>query len=560
MEEMSSTKCPVEKIPDPSDDPGKPLSTILVVDDSRVVRTYLQVQLQREGYGVLLAKDGSEAMELLTDDIGIVLVDLWMPGMDGMACLRHIRENFPEIPAIMITVSHEISHAVEAMKYGAFDFVTKPFNPDALLALVKQAMRSRRQSHQLKQVESELRRAREHEAALAMKIQQTLLLGGRPTDFHQVKIGEFTMASKNIDGDFHDFFRLNDQCFDIIVGDVMGKGIPAALLGAAARHHFMSVLFRLVTRLGAGNMLPPAEIVQMVHGEMIEKMKDLETFFTLCYTRFDLSSGILSYVDCGHVRTIHCHSATNTCSLLQGVNMPLGFPGQDQFTQIQAPFSPGDLFFFYSDGLTEAKNPDGYLYGEDRLKAFIERHCFMDPQDLCRAAWRQIVEFSGTDAISDDFTCVAVKIEEPDPAGTRQEWKLEVRSDPGEIERVRVFIHDICRRQGSRMPDEEVIKTIQIVCTEIMTNIMRHAYQGRTGESIRIEARVIQEELLLKFFDQGIAFNFGRPSGHASGRTWEDGMGLHIIRNTAESVSYTRDEKGLNCACVRFSLRGRGVA
>ena len=171
------------------DDEKAPV-TILVVDDSRVVRTYLQSHLQKEGYQVIEAKNGKEAIELLSDDIGIILLDLWMPEMDGMSCLRYIRENFPDIPTIMLTVSNEVSNAVEAMKYGAFDYVTKPFNPSELLALVQQAIRTRIQARRLRRMEDELLKAREHEITIASRIQQTLLLGGRPKNLKGMKIGD----------------------------------------------------------------------------------------------------------------------------------------------------------------------------------------------------------------------------------------------------------------------------------------------------------------------------------------------------------------------------------
>ncbi|MDM7912499.1 MAG: SpoIIE family protein phosphatase, partial [Methanotrichaceae archaeon] len=414
------------------------------------------------------------------------LLDLWMPEMDGMACLRHIRENFPDIPAIMITVSHEISNAVEAMKYGAFDYVTKPFNPNELLALVQQALKTRIQAQRLRRAEAELAKAREHEISIASRIQQTLLIGGMPKELKGVKIGDLTIASKKIDGDFYDFYKVGENCLDVIVGDVMGKGIPAALLGAAAKQHFMSTLYQLTRAQQVGSSTPsPEEIVKTVHSEMIGQMKDLETFFTLCYARFDMEKNLISYVDCGHMRTIHFHYETNSCTLLQGVNMPLGFPGQDNFKQILLPFTNGDLFFFYSDGLTEAKNPKHEFYGEQRLVDFVRRHSFLEPKELCKAAWKEIVDFSQSETFPDDFTCVVVKIELPEPSARYdQDWKIEIPSDLGELGRIRAFIQDMCKGMGTNVVEDERIKMIQIVATEIMTNIIKHAYQGKKGEHI----------------------------------------------------------------------------
>ncbi|HHO75108.1 MAG TPA: response regulator [Deltaproteobacteria bacterium] len=553
------TKKPSEYMTNP-EYPDEPIpSNILVVDDSRVVRTYLQSHLQKQGYIVTLAKDGKEAVSLISNDIGIVLLDLWMPEMDGMACLRHIRENYPDIPVIIITVSHEISNAVDAMKYGAFDYVTKPFNPNEILALVQQAIKTRVQTERLRRVEAELDKAREHEIAIASRIQQTLLLGGKHEELKGIKLGDLTIASKKVDGDFYDVFMVHENCMDLIVGDVMGKGIPAALLGAAAKHHFMSVLYKL-TRISGNTSLPrPEEIVLTVHDEMIGQMRELDTFFTLCYARFDLYRKLLSYVDCGHMRTIHFHSATNTCSLLQGVNMPLGFPGQDNFKEILIPFEDGDLFFFYSDGLTEAKDSKGDFFGEERLEAFIRNNAQLEPQELCSITWKNIVEFSQSETFSDDFTCVAVKIDLPETdEKVPQSRTLEVSNDLNELAKVRDFIQEQCDALADGVMDEERIKMVQIVSTEIMTNIINHSYKGKQGKKILIEAMSSDDEIVLYFYDWGIEFDFSTAPQPIFDGSKESGFGLHIIAHTADYVRYSRDSTGKNCACVTFFLKRRG--
>jgi sigma-B regulation protein RsbU (phosphoserine phosphatase) len=505
-----------------------------------------------------VAPNGKEALTLLSDDIGIVLLDLWMPEMDGMACLRYIRENFPEIPAIMITVSHEVSHAVAAMKYGAFDYVTKPFDPSELLVIVQQALRIRDQARRLRRAEAELDKAREHEISIASRIQQTLLLGAPLKDLRGVKVGELTIASKKIDGDFYDFHLISDTCFDVIVGDVMGKGIPAALLGAAAKQHLMSVLYRLMRGHRTGDPPEPGEIVSSVHAEMIGQMKDLETFFTLCYARFDLSNNVITYVDCGHMRTIHYHRRTGSCSLLQGENMPLGFPGQDRFTQVRAPFERGDLFFFYSDGLTEARDERGEFYGEERLVAFVRAHSTLEPQELCERVWKDVVDFSRRDTFTDDLTCVALRVEPTEQAkdGAR-EGSLTVPATLAELERVRGFLQEVCEGAGADV-DEEQVKIVQIVATEIMTNIVRHAYQDKGGGEVRIEATASPGTIELDFFDQGIEFDFSKAPLPVFDGSKEGGFGLHIIAHTADSVQYTRDATGTNRARVTFTMQRRG--
>ncbi len=383
---------------------------ILIADDDRTTLTFLQFKLKKAGFDVVTASNGREAIESLTEDIGAVLLDLNMPEMDGMECLNYIQENFRDLQTIMITACDEITQAVEAMKYGAFDYLIKPPDPVELINVVNRALRTHEQSKRLREVEVALEKAREDEAIVASKIQQTLLLGQPPDDFKGIHIERLTIASQKIDGDFYDFFKVNEYSLDVVVGDVMGKGIPAALLAAATKNHFLRTLYEL-TYLYRDQKIPePSEIVSLVQKKMIDRLEELENFMTLCYARFDMSKYQMSYVDCGHMRTIHYHKDTDQCSLLQGINMPIGFPETEDFKQITYPFHPGDIFFFYSDGLTEARNMSGDFYGEDRLIDAVRIYAASKPREIISKIWEKIVDFSNSKTFSDDFTCVVLKI------------------------------------------------------------------------------------------------------------------------------------------------------
>jgi len=532
---------------------------VLVVDDSRVARAYLELHLSKAGYAVTVAKDGKEALAVLSENTSVVLLDLLMPEMDGMACLRHIREQHPDIPVIIITVSHEIAHAVDAMKNGAYYYVTKPFNPDEILALVEQAVRARSQTKKLHIIEGQLNKVHALETSVAAQIRKSLLVTGLPGELHGIKAGGLNVASKDIDGDFYDCFAVGSNCIDLIVGDVMGKGVPAALLGAEIKKHFMNVLYKLTRPSGTTSHPSPEKIVSTVHKEMIRRLREEETFFTLGYARFDMHRHLLSYVDCGHMRPIHFHHETNTCTLLQGVNMPIGFPLQDTFKQILVPFTPGDLFLFYSDGITEATDAKGAAYGEDRLMKFIRRNAHLEPRDLCDTIYKEVASYSRTESFTDDITCVAMKVDLTKPEEqSRPQWHLKIKSTLNELDRVRGFIVEVCRGLGKTMVDGERIKMIQIVATEITTNIIKHAYAGKKGKDILIEATTSPDEIMFNFYDWGVEFDFSTAPTPVFDGSREDGFGLHIIAHTADYVRYWRDEDGRNTACVTFFLNKRG--
>jgi sigma-B regulation protein RsbU (phosphoserine phosphatase) len=481
-----------------------------------------------------------------------------MPVMGGIECLRYIRKNFPNLSPIMLTASNEFSSAVEAMRNGAFDYITKPFNPRQLLALVDKAIETDAQGKRLRRVEAELAKAREREIETASKIQQTLLMGVPPKDFKGMEIANWTIPSQKVDGDFYDFIVIDSQCLDVVVGDVMGKGIASALLGAALKSYFLRVIHELeCTGIPTDAPPEPDAIVARVQSAMIHQMEELETFVTLCYARFDLSRKQMRFVDCGHMRTVQYHRATRTCSLLQGVNMPLGFPETEPFTQITVPFADGDFFFFYSDGLTEAMNSDGLLFGEERLVASVKAGSAFSPNEIIEKVWIDIVSFSGSDAFRDDFTCVVVKIDLPESEAPQPdaESKMTFSSDLKELSGIRQFIRNFCKTIPEPLLGQDRISLIELAVTEVATNIIRHAYSGQSGATVQVAARLLPEMLLIEFVDKGKGFipeTIPQPEFDGSR---DGGFGLYIVSQIADDVVYSRGMDDTNCTRLKILLK-----
>jgi DNA-binding NtrC family response regulator len=141
---------PRASAPDPSD----PRPAVLVADDDETARVFLQYHLEKAGFRVVAAPDGRTALDVLGDGVTVALLDLDMPEPGGIATLRHIRKSYPDTEAIIVTGSAEVGDAVEAMKSGAFDYVTKPVNVDELVECVQRAVRTvnlARENRQLRQ-------------------------------------------------------------------------------------------------------------------------------------------------------------------------------------------------------------------------------------------------------------------------------------------------------------------------------------------------------------------------------------------------------------------------
>ena len=396
-----------------------------------------------------------------------------------------------------------------------------------------------------KLAQEELARAREQEAEIGFKIQQTLLLDQPPRDVPGVRVAALTIPSQRIDGDFYDFFKHRDDCLDVIVGDVMGKGIPAALLGAATKSHFLQALSRLISLAAPGTLPEPKDIVTLAHSEVARQLIELESFVTVCYARFDLQNHRVDFVDCGHTTTIHFQARTGTCALLQGENLPLGVSEKEIYEQTRVPLHTGDVLLFYSDGLTETRNSEGELFGIERLAECVRTYGRLEPEALIDQIRQAAVAFSNSETFGDDLTCVAVRIEERELPLARAE--LEISSDLNELGRARAFVRDVCRTLPGPALEEESVSQLELAITEAASNVMRHAYRGRPEQLIQLDAEVFADRIVLRLHHLGETFDPGAVKTPAFDGSQDGGFGMYIIARSVDDVQYYRDDRGRNC-------------
>ncbi len=529
---------------------------ILVADDDAATRLLLRKKLEKSGYQVICAKTGREAVNRLSEKVVSAVLDLKMPDGDGLFCLRYIRENFPDMSPLMLTASENIANAVEAMKQGALDYVTKPFNPKQVAALVDKSVEACRQARRLRAAEEKLEKSRQHQLFVASQIQRTMLLGRPPSDLSGIQIAHMTIASQQIDGDFYDFIQLAPHTLDVLVADIMGKGIMAAFMGAALKSAFLRVISKTSCQSGHTTPPEPEQIVAGVHDHMIHQIRELETFVTFCYGRFDFIRHRFSFVDCGHVRTIHCKVSEKRVERLSGVNMPLGFPETAPFQQMTVPFAPGDLFLFYSDGVTEAASPEGQLYEEDRLAALVEKNAELGADAMLEAIYQDVIAFTGTDLFVDDFTCVCAKI---DPSSTAEKaWdrqSLSIDSRLENLKKVRSFVKRFCRHHGAGKIAELRLSEIEVASTELVANIIKHGFDLEPDNKIDINAAAFADRIEIEFLDSGKGFDPANIAPPVLDGSRENGMGCYLISQFVDHVFYYRNETtGVNCARIQIML------
>ncbi len=385
------------------------------------------------------------------------------------------------------------------------------------------------------------------EIEIGGNIQQVLLLGRTPADVTGLEIGTLARASRQVDGDFFGFFHHGTGVFDVVLGDVMGKGIPAALVGAAVKSQFQ----RFASTTGpAGRKLPcaePAEIVAAVHEQVTETLIELGRFVTAIYARFDVAKGRMTYVDCGHTDALHHRADVDKVDLLHTklkgrTNLPLGFAREARYEQVHVPFGPSDTFLFYSDGLTEARAPGGTFFGVDAVATALARGRGQRAQALVDRICGEVERFSASAGIHDDLTCIAVRI-----TGTHQPSRLclEVENVHGTLSRVRQFVTEVCAAIPGTPFGDEGVAELHLALTEAASNVFDHAYGGGAG-TLRIEALWSPAELRFRLLDRGRPFDPARAKPPRFDGSVDGGFGVYIIRQIMDLFDYTRGEGDAN--------------
>ena len=220
-------------------------------------------------------------------------------------------------------------------------YLLKPWDNDELIKIVESSLEKHKliKENQILQKLIKTQHAKlseshallQEELKLGASIHKQLLLGNIPNDIPGILIDGLSCPSHEIDGDFFEFYRPYPHAFDFVIGDVMGKGIAAALVGMAIKTHLLRFAMPINKSHSferdtgwKGPLLKPEEILSRVHDEIVRQLIALEYFATLFYGRFDLQFQTFRYVDCGSTKPIHFRKREGRAFLLNGENFPSG--------------------------------------------------------------------------------------------------------------------------------------------------------------------------------------------------------------------------------------------
>lgn len=399
---------------------------------------------------------------------------------------------------------------------------------------------------ELRQIERVLALSRRRELEIGSRIQQSLLVTAPPQNVNGLWGSAFAQASQGIDGDFVEMIKISDHCIDIIVGDVMGKGVPAALLGAATKLQINRSIAEIFARETRRTLLPePAEIVTAVQGAMTPHLQALDSFVTLCYLRVDTVANTAVWVGCGHEEPLVV-SATGSAITLSNQHPPMGVLENEVIQQGMVRFAPGDCLFLCSDGVSDAVLPSGERFGRDAIQDLIQglvrKH--PTPGASLHSFRRELILRKLR--YTDDLTMALFFRTELGFLSRRNEVAPNFQS----IGAVRRFAESAAvgldaGRQG----------LLAVAFVEVFTNTVRHARGLLDGASVELISRRTKDALEL---DQIYLGDYFAPPEEIVEPDLEDfpegGFGFSIIQRSCDKVDYVHHE-GVNTVRLVVSLR-----
>ena len=385
-------------------DPVKILSVDDEMDLELLLTQYFRRKIRKGEYEFFFAHNGLEALTILLNqkDISIILSDINMPEMDGLTLLTKINEmQNPALKCIMVSAYGDMGNIRSAMNNGAFDFATKPIDLDDLAITIEKAVeqidyiRQAQQEHdQLESLKTDL--------AVAAEIQQAILpriFPPFPENDAEMELAARMRPAKDVGGDFYDFFRIDNDRIGVVIADVSGKGIPAAI--------FMAVSRTLIRTVGLQGITPGECMTKS--NELLSKESIDCMFVTVFYAIYNIRTGEFVYCNAGHNSPVIVKSNGKVEMLPVSENCMVGAVEGVTYSNTQARLEIGDTLLMYTDGVNEAMNEAFEEYGDERMMRLLATQSVNDCQTIIDQQLADVKAFAGNAAQSDDITLMALK-------------------------------------------------------------------------------------------------------------------------------------------------------
>ncbi len=346
--------------------------------------------------------------------------------------------------------------------------------------------------------------------------------------------------AKEVGGDFYDFFMIGENRLALVVADVSGKGVPAALFMVITK-----TLIKNYTQMGN----EPSEVFTTVNRLLCDG-NDAGLFVTAWMGVLDIKTGELTYVNAGHNPPLLKRAGGEFEYLRERSGLVLAGMDNIKYRQSSLTVKPGDRLFLYTDGVTETTDTQQRLYGEDRLRGFMNDHAHCGTEEMLKELRLSLQSFADGEAQFDDITMLLM-----DFNGAQDEHGRVFEAKEENVPAVLGFLEDELEKAGCSM---KLIIAVSVAIEEVFVNIAHYAYPDSEGTArFGIDIDDASDSATFVISDSGIAFDplaKDDPDITLSAEQREvGGLGIYIVKQTMDSVTYAR-ENGENILTMTKKL------
>ena len=372
---------------------------ILLVDDNPTNLQVLFQTLEGRDYNLLVAKNGETALSIARKALpNLILLDIMMPGIDGYEVCRQLKADpsTHEIPVIFLSALGDTKDKVQGLDLGAVDYVTKPFQPEEVIARVNTHLTIYRLRREVQEKKDEL----EHELRIVAEEQRKLLPDQLP-QIEGLKLANHYETSRYAGGDYYDIIKLPDNQWGFMMADAAGHSTGAAVLVAMT-----CTLLRSYPEAPTD----PAKVMHTINEHLCNLSHD--TFITALYAVYDAETRTLRMARAGHPPPLLYRPEDGKAIELPCPGVwPLAVEPFDEVPLVETKLQPGDRLMLYTDGITECFSPAGECYEIERLCEQFAKNSEDDPQKILTTVIDDVNRFADGLPAQDDQAVLILMVE-----------------------------------------------------------------------------------------------------------------------------------------------------
>jgi serine phosphatase RsbU (regulator of sigma subunit)/anti-sigma regulatory factor (Ser/Thr protein kinase)/DNA-binding response OmpR family regulator len=380
--------------------------------------------------------------------------------------------------------------------------------------------------HNLRQAQRLVEAARLYQQVELAKTMQQQLLPATDLEMEGLDIAAAYLASNQVGGDYYDIFQVARHKVAAVVADVSGHSIASGLLMTAAR----SAVQLLVRRQSS-----PAEVLRQLNKTIYRDLDQTGLFLSIVILTIDLESRVACYANAGHSPPFLYQQVSGKVVNLNATGMLIGILPEVDYEERELDLNLGDTLVLYTDGIAEARSPQGEFFGEQRLHDLVTAGAPDRARRIADSIMVEVCRHSQRD-LTDDATLLVLKLV-PGQQNSRMTTAQRMLTVPGQLSAVpsiRSWLREVLTGWSV---SSSIIADLALAATEVCTNIVRHGYSGGRGGEIEVHLAREDEAIRLIIVDTAPPFTpkAGAPPPESSR---EGGYGLYLIQNLVDEVSY----------------------